>query len=114
MSAKEHLFSSVAEQSYLETVICQYMPYVSLKRSTFVGSGVMGELFDPWGNTPLLFLQNCVNDELRGKMICSEFNPQMTPKKYAIHKKTTIFEQPTRRSSQFVQIYPPHHFLYTE
>ena len=111
MSSKEHPFSSVAEQSYLETVICQYMPYAY----AFVGSGVMGELFDPWGNTPLLFLQNCINDELRGKMICSEFNLQMTSKKYAIHKKkTTIFEQPTRRSSQFVQIYPPHHFLYTE
>ena len=110
MSSKEHPFSSVAEQSYLETVICQYMPYAY----AFVGSGVMGELFDPWGNTPLLFLQNCINDELGGKMICGEFN-LMTSKKYAIHKKkTTIFEQPTRRSSQFVQIYPPHHFLYTE
>lgn len=77
MSSKENLFSSVAEQSYLEIVICQDMPSVILKRSTFVGSGIMGEIFDPWGNTPLLFLQNCVNDELRGEMICSEPNPQM-------------------------------------
>ena len=45
MSSEEHPFSSVAEQSYLETVICQYMPYAY----AFVGSGVMGELFDPWG-----------------------------------------------------------------
>ena len=39
MSSKENLFSGVAEQSHLETVICQYMSSVILKGSTFAGVG---------------------------------------------------------------------------
>ena len=43
MSSKGNPFSRKDEHAYLETVICQYMPCVILKGSTFLKSGVMGE-----------------------------------------------------------------------